>query len=224
MAMDRVARLAGHVRRASAAPASAAGPTPQPFVLRASDAELADLQLRLERARFPEQLEDAADWAMGTELGALRRLVERWRSPDGYCWRTWEDRFNAMGPHFTLRLLQQPALGADGPLGTLHFVHRRCTSNDEAPALLLSHGWPGSVWEFHKIIPHLAQHFHVVAPSIPGYGFSDPPRRRGFSAVDAARLFHTLMIALGYQTYYAHGGDWVSPAASRLALTVVLIP
>ena len=130
-----------------------------------------------------------------------------------YDWREWEARWNAMGPQFTLELPERE--GSDRRL-RLHYFHRPAASAD-APALLLAHGWPGSVWEFHHLIEPLSRHFHVVAPSIPGYGWSSAPTHRGFSAVDAARSFHALMAALGYGSgYLAHGGDWGSRICAYL--------
>ena len=89
----------------------------------------------------------------------------------------------------------------------LHFVHHR-SSNSKAEPLLLTHGWPGSVFEFNQVLPMLTSDFHVVCPSIPGYGFSSAPTKRGWGTVDTCKCFNELMIALGYPKYYAQGGDW----------------
>lgn len=101
----------------------------------------------------------------------------------------------------------------------LHFIHQR-SSDPNAIPLLLSHGWPGSIWEFHKIIPKLTAtnshgvSFHVVAPSLPGFGFSSAPKRTDFSVRDVADIFDTLMVSLGYNRYLAQGGDYGSAISS----------
>src|SRR5258706_2369839 len=141
--------------------------TRQPFRLQVPDAALADLRERLARTRFPD--EPALElWATGTSLSYLKDLVGYWRS--GFDWRSWEAKLNSF-KQFTM-----PLRGID-----LHFIHEPGRGPKPTP-LLLSHGWPGSVFEFHKIIPLLTERFTVVAPSLPGYGLSFTPGQKRFSA------------------------------------------
>ena len=189
----RLARLHTHTTAATSP-----DQPPSPFRLHVPEAELVDLRRRLHCTRWPDQLAPPANdgWAYGAELGYVRELAAYWERD--FDWRAAEAKFNAM-PQFTLRVRGL----------SVHFVHQRCTTREDAPALLLTHGWPGSVFEFHKVLAPLAEHFHVVAPSIAGYGFSEAPRARGFSAAECARSEHALMQALGYgERYFAQGGDW----------------
>ena len=175
-----------------------------PFTAHISDALLTDLNERLAKTRWPEQV--GADWRYGTPVTYLQALCAYWA--DGFDWRAQEAKLNAFDQFSTL---------IEGE--RLHFIHQR-SSEPGARPLLLSHGWPGSVTEFLKVIEPLtnprahggdpADAFHVVAPSIPGYGFSDAPREPGFDARAVARRFATLMARLGYERYFAQGGDWGS--------------
>jgi Epoxide hydrolase N terminus len=140
---------------------------PRPFTVHVDDAVLADLRERLARTRWPDEVAGAG-WRYGTDLGYLRGLCQYWR--ERYDWRVHEARLNAFR-QFTVGLA-----GID-----LHFIHQPGVGPDPMP-LLVSHGWPGSVWEFNQLIPRLADParfggdpkdaFTVVAPSLPGYGFS----------------------------------------------------
>ena len=175
-----------------------------PFTAHISDALLTDLNERLAKTRWPEQV--GADWRYGTPVTYLQALCAYWA--DGFDWRAQEAKLNAFDQFSTL---------IEGE--RLHFIHQRSPEPGARP-LLLSHGWPGSVTEFLKVIEPLtnprahggdpADAFHVVAPSIPGYGFSDAPREPGFDARAVARRFATLMARLGYERYFAQGGDWGS--------------
>ncbi len=185
----------------------------EPFEIRVSDETLDDLRQRLARTRFPDQLEGAG-WDYGTELGYLRELVAYWR--DKFDWRAREAELNRF-PHFRIE--------SDGC--RLHFIHARSPEPNAVPLLLL-HGWPGSVFLFKKVIGPLSDPvahggkpedaFHVVAPSLPGYGFSDAPRGRGFDVRAMADTMAALMARLGYDRYGAQGGDWGSMISSQLAL------
>jgi len=167
---------------------------PQPFTLRVADAEIADLKDRLARTRWPETMPGEA-WACGADPGYMKQLCAYWR--DGFDWRAWEARLNAF-PQFTV-----PLAGID-----LHFLHVPSQKPGAVP-LLLSHGWPGSVFEFHKLIPLLTEHFTVVAPSLPGYTLSYKPGQPRFGAEQIADVLHTLMRdVLGYRRFGAQGGDW----------------
>jgi epoxide hydrolase len=183
----------------------------QPFEIRVEDAVLADLRARLEQTRFPDQIAGTG-WDYGVPVDYLRDLVEYWR--DGYDWRVHEARLNELA-HFRTTIEGQ----------SIHFVHARSERADAFP-LLLTHGWPGSIVEFLDAIPRLTSPeahdgtahdaFHVVAPSLPGYGFSEPTRTRGWDEVRIARAFAELMDRLGYARYGAQGGDWGAQVTTRL--------
>ena len=168
------------------------------------DGVLDDLRHRLDRARFPDELDDIG-WDDGTPLVYVRELVEYWRT--GYDWRPQERLLNEQLPSFRAEI--------DG-LG-VHFAHLPGVGPDPFP-LLLIHGWPGSYFEMCKVAGPLADPaahggdpadaFHVVVPSIPGHGFSDAPREPGFNADRAADVFRDLMVdVLGYPRFGAQGGD-----------------
>src|SRR5512134_3778517 len=166
---------------------------PRTFRLQVPDADLHDLKERLARTRWPDE-PPLEPWSTGTSLAYAKELCEYWR--ERFDWRAWEGRLNAF-PQFTAQVC-----GID-----LHFIHVRSPDPDAIP-LVLSHGWPGSVFEFHKLIPLLAPHFHVVAPSLPGYGLSFKPGQRRFGVEEIAQCFADLMSALGYPRFGAQGGDW----------------
>lgn len=178
----------------------------RPFKLVVPEEQLDDLKRRISSMRWPDQLHEPANsnWEYGTEMSYLRGLAEYWRT--NFNWRAQEELFNTM-PQFTATIRGS----------TLHFVHQRCTGNPNSPALLICHGWPGSVFEFCKVLSPLAESFHVVAPSMPGYGFSEAPHVRGFGVPEVGRTFHTLMMELGYTEYVAQGGDWGSIVVQTLA-------
>jgi epoxide hydrolase len=185
----------------------------QPFTIRVADPVLADLRARLAKARIPEPLQGDG-WTHGTDIRYLRELVAYWR--DRFDWRAQERRLNQ---------LEQFTTSIDGL--TIHFVHRRSKRPDALP-LLVTHGWPGSFAEFTKIIGPLtdpAAHggapedaFHVVMPSIPGFGFSQAPREPGFDPARIAQIEATLMARLGYTRYGVQGGDWGSIISTQVAL------
>ncbi len=182
------------------------------FTLSVAEDELVALADRLDRVRWPEQ-EPVADWSQGTKLTVLRELVAYWRIE--YDWRRCEARLNALGQFKT------EINGLD-----IHFLHRRSSRADAVP-LLLTHGWPGSVVEFFGVIDDLvepedpdAMAFHVIAPSLPGYGFSDKPANTGWGVERIARAWTELMSRLGYADWVAQGGDWgaaVTTAIGQLA-------
>ena len=182
------------------------------FRIRVDDSTLEDLRLRLALTRFPDQIEGTS-WEYGTPISYVRELVEYWR--DEYDWREHEARLNQLD-HFRARV--------DGQ--SIHFVHARSPHPDALP-LLLIHGWPGSIVEFLDVIPRLThpeEHggraedaFHVIAPSLPGYGFSEPPRTPGWDVRRIAHAFIELMDRLGYRRYGTQGGDWGAQIATRIA-------
>jgi microsomal epoxide hydrolase len=189
---------------------------PRPFTLAVPDAVLEDLHHRLERVRWPDQPPHGAAWQFGTDLRYMQELVAYWR--DGFDWRAQEARLNAF-PQYVA-----PAADID-----VHFIHVQGVGPRPLP-LLLSHGWPGSVWEMHKVIPRLTDParfggdpddaFTVVAPSLPGYTLSFKPGQPRFGVPDIARAFIELMRdVLGYQRFAAQGGDWGSFISAYLGLT-----
>jgi pimeloyl-ACP methyl ester carboxylesterase len=179
-----------------------------PYRIDVPEADLADLRDRLRRTRWPEQ-ETVSDWSQGVPLAYLRRLCEYWA--DGYDWRRLESRLNAI-PQLRVEI---------GGLG-IHVLHARSPHPDALP-LVLTHGWPGSVVEFLKVIgpltdpPDPADAFHVVCPSLPGYGFSDKPTTTGWGVQRVAGAWAELMARLGYTRYGAQGGDWGTSVTTSLA-------
>lgn len=173
-----------------------------PFVLDVPQADLDDLQRRLANTRWPER-ETVGDWSQGAPLAKVRALCEHWRT--GYDWRRCEARLNGLGQFKT----QIDGLG-------IHFLHVRSPHPNALP-LLITHGWPGSVIEFLKVIGPLTDPvahggkaedaFHVIAPSVPGFGFSDKPSETGWNIKKIGDAFITLMARLGYDRWVAQGGD-----------------
>ncbi len=185
---------------------------PKPFKVHVDDSVLQDLRQRLERTRWPDEVPDNR-WRYGTDLAYLRSLVDYWRS--GYDWRRHEAALNAFD-QYKVRLS-----GID-----VHYIQAPGKGPKPMP-LLLSHGWPGSVFEFHKLIPMLtdpaahggnaADAFTVIAPSLPGYTFSFAPGQQRFSAEMIADTFAELMSGvLGYRKFAAQGGDWGAFITSRM--------
>lgn len=191
---------------------AAAAPGIEPFAVRIPDRDLADLRTRLDRVRLPEP-ETVPDATQGFELGRLTTLLEAWRQHD---WRATEARWNAI-PHYRALI--------DG-LG-IAFWHVRSPEPTALP-LLMTHGWPGSVLEFENVLGPLTDPvahggsardaFHVVVPSLPGFGFSDRPREQGWNPGRTARAWAELMTVLGYERFGAHGGDWGAYVSNELAL------
>ncbi|KAI5829925.1 alpha/beta-hydrolase [Schizophyllum commune Tattone D] len=179
--------------------------SPSPFKIAVSEEKLALLRAKLELVTWPDELEDAGS-DYGAPLALVKRLTERWTT--GYDWRAQEAAINAELPQFTIDL----EVEGHCPLN-IHFVHQRSEVGSAIP-LLFVHGWPGSFLEARKIIPLLTaaseKHpsFHVVAVSLPGYGFSEAPRKRGFGLPEYAEICHHLMGTLEYTQYVAQGGDW----------------
>lgn len=171
----------------------------QPYTIAIDDTDLEDLHARLALTRLPEQL-PGTSWRYGTERSYLEELLAYWR--DDFDWRAQEARLNQFD-HF---MTQVDDLD-------IHFIHERATSEDAIP-LLLVHGWPGSVSEFLGILPELTapdnpgDAFHVVAPSLPGFGFSGKPTEPGYSPERMALILAELMASLGYERYALAGGDW----------------
>ena len=175
----------------------------EPFEIDVPDSALLDLKERLARTRWPEA-ETVSDWSQGIPLAYVQELCAYWQ--ESYDWRVVEARINAM-PQFVTAI--------DGV--DIHFLHVR-SPEDNAKPLLLTHGWPGSIVEFLKVIGPLsapaahggdaADAFHLVIPTIPGYGFSGKPTKTGWGVQRIAQAWAELMARLGYDSYFAQGGDW----------------
>ena len=175
----------------------------RPFTLAIPQEQIDDLHKRIDMTRWPEK-ETVDDWSQGVPLASLRGLVEHWRHH--YDWRACEARLNSFGQFVT------EIDGLD-----IHFLHVR-SKHDGALPLVLTHGWPGSVVEFLEVIAPLTDPeahggraedaFHVVVPSLPGYGFSGKPQRTGWDVPKVGEAWAVLMARLGYQRWVAQGGDW----------------
>jgi pimeloyl-ACP methyl ester carboxylesterase len=182
-----------------------------PFTIDIPEAELTDLRDRLARTRWPEP-ETVDDWSQGVPLAYLQEVCSYWAT--SYDWRAVEARLNALGQFRT---------DVDG-LG-IHFIHQR-SPHDDAMPLVITHGWPGSVVELLKVIGPLtdptahggdaADAFHVVAPSLPGYGWSDKPTDTGWGIEKIAAAWTSLMGTLGYDRFGAQGGDWGSMVTTAI--------
>ena len=183
-----------------------------PFVISISDQQITDLNNRIANTRWPDA-ETTADWNQGVPLAYVKELVQYWG--EQYDQQRLANRLNAFD-NFKTNLLGL----------NIHFMHIR-SSNPNARPLLLTHGWPGSVVEFLKVIGPLTEPqehggkaddaFHLVIPSLPGYGFSDKPQATGWGVEKIAEAWSALMARLGYSQYFAQGGDWGSVITSYIA-------
>ncbi len=184
-----------------------------PFTPTVDEQAIADLKLRLQMARFPDE-ETVEDWSQGVPLHYARELTDYW---------LYDYDHERLAQH----LNQWPNFKTQLSDLSIHFIHQRSPHSTATP-LLLTHGWPGSVLEFRHLIDRLTQPtdfggrpedaFHVVAPSLPGYGFSDKPRHPGTGVAAIAQLWIGLMQRLGYTSFLAHGGDWGSLVTQAIAL------
>ncbi len=185
----------------------------RPFRVAVLDADLADLKERLARTRFPDP-ELVEDWSQGAKDAYIRDLAAYWR--DHHDWRRCEARLNAY-PQFITEI--------DGL--DVHFLHIRSPEADARP-LLMTHGWPGSVLEFMDVIGPLTDPvahggkakdaFHLILPSLPGYGFSGKPTEAGWGVKRIAAAWDVLMERLGYRRFLAQGGDWGSMVTGEIAM------
>lgn len=176
----------------------------KPFRIEIPQSALDDLHDRLGRTRWSPAL-PGQGWSRGVPDDYLKELAAYWR--DGFSWRSWEARLNAL-PQFITEI--------DGQ--NVHFLHIR-SGNPDAVPLMLIHGWPGSVLEFLDVIEPLSRDFHLVIPSIPGYGFSMPLSGPGWNAARIGRAFCSLMASLGYSRYGVQGGDvgaWIATEMGKI--------
>ncbi|WP_371583853.1 epoxide hydrolase family protein [Streptomyces sp. NBC_01314] len=184
----------------------------RPFTLDIPQTDLDDLAVRLAATRWPDELPDAG-WSQGVPLAYLKELAEHWRT--SYNWREHEAHLNRL-PQFTTEIDN----------ANIHFLHIRSAQNDALP-LLITHGWPGSIVEFLDVIDPLteplshdgdsADAFHLVIPTIPGYGLSGPTHDGGWDVHRVAKAWAELMRRLGYHRYGAQGGDWGHAITRELA-------
>ena len=185
----------------------------QPFQIQARDEELLELKRRLSATRWPER-ETVDDWSQGIPLAYLQEVCAYWG--EKYDWRAREALLNRF-PQFRTTV---EGLG-------IHFAHVRSPHADALP-LVITHGWPGSIVEFTKVIEPLtdptahggeaSDAFHVVCPSLPGYGFSDKPTQPGTGVDRIAELWDLLMLRLGYSRYVAQGGDWGAMVTTAIGI------
>jgi pimeloyl-ACP methyl ester carboxylesterase len=185
----------------------------RPFRFEASKDDLADLRRRITAAKWPER-EQVSDSSQGVQLATMQKLAQYWATQ--HDWRKCEAKINAV-PNFLTEI--------DGL--DIHFLHVR-SKHDNALPMIVTHGWPGSIIEQMKIIEPLtnptahggtaADAFHLVIPSLPGYGFSGKPTKPGWNPVSIAKAWATLMQRLGYTKYVAQGGDWGNAVSEVMAL------
>jgi len=185
-----------------------------PFTINIPESELLELKQRIGQTRWPNE-EPCGGWEQGIPLSYTRELADYWLHE--YDWKRFEQKANSW-PQFVTNI--------DGI--DIHFIHLR-SSNENALPVIISHGWPGSFVEFHKVIDALAkpaEHggsdedaFHVVVPCLPGYGFSGKPTATGTSVENIGRMWGKLMARLGYDRYVAQGGDWGSMVTQSIGQT-----
>jgi len=183
------------------------------FEVKVAGDVLNDLRMRLLNTRYFDSLPES-NFEYGFNAGYMREVAKYWH--EKFDWKAQQAKLNQY-PQFTTVI---EGIG-------VHFVHVKPPQNTakKVTPLLMIHGWPGSFWEFYKIIPMLTGPgagqsdvtFELIIPSIPGYGFSEAPHRRGFDVIDAARIFNKLMKRLGHTRYYIQGGDWGGAIAHALA-------
>jgi pimeloyl-ACP methyl ester carboxylesterase len=194
-------------------PATAGDEAIRPFSYHASDQDLAELRQRIAAARWPDR-ETVGDSSQGAQQETVRKLVEHWAA--SYDWRNIERRINALPNHVTQ---------IDG--AEIHFLHVRSKDKGALP-LLIAHGWPGTIVALMKVIGPLtdptthggeaSDAFHLVIPSMPGYGFSSRPTSPGWTPLRVASAYSSLMTRLGYDRWAAQGGDWGAIVVEQMAL------
>ena len=173
----------------------------QEYKISVPDSKLERLKQKLALTDFPDELEDA-EWAYGAPLADIKRLTKYWH--EEYDWRKAEAKLNEL-PHYTADI---DVAGFETL--NIHFLHQKSNTKGAIP-LLFSHGWPGCFLEATKILPKLvggSPAFHVVAPSLPNYGFSQGTKKKGFNVGQYAEVCHKVMQKLGYEEYVTQGGDW----------------
>jgi pimeloyl-ACP methyl ester carboxylesterase len=175
----------------------------EPFRIQIPDSVLTDLHDRIARTRWPITMADWG-WEYGTDINTLRTLVDYWQKK--FDWRNEEKKINQF-PQFRVMVDDL----------RIHCVHIR-SKNPEALPLIITHGWPGSFVELLKLVPFLQDNFHIVIPSLPGYGFSDGAEVAGLNPKRIAALWVKLMRALGYEKFITQGGDWGASVSTWIGL------
>ena len=169
------------------------------YTISVPEKSIEDLRTRLSLSKFPSQLAGPDTWEFGTPVSDVQRLTKFWQ--EGFDWRNAEAQINML-PNFMTSI----SIEGFGDL-EIHFVHQP-SSNPKAIPLLFSHGWPGSFLEVSKLLPLLKEDFHVVAPSLPNFGFSSGVTEAGFTLSQYADTLNKLMLKLNYPQYATQGGDW----------------
>lgn len=186
-----------------------------PFTINTPEAQLTDLRNRINNTRWAEE-ECVNDWSQGIPLTYVREIADYWANQ--YDWRKSEQYLNTFD-HFQTNIDDL----------AIHFIHQKSPHPDAYP-LIITHGWPGSIVEFHKVIQPLVdptKHggkaedaFHVVCPSLPGYGFSGKPSQSGWGVEKIAETWDQLMVQLGYENYGAQGGDWGAAVTTQIGRNI----
>ena len=182
-------------------------PMIEEFKIHVSNEKVDYLRKKIELTRWPDEINDK-NWSHGTSLSFLKKLSEHWLND--FNWRHHEQKLNDIGSY---KFKSKSGL-------KIHFLHSKSNKTDGTP-LLLTHGWPGSIQEFLKIIPILQNQspvpLNIVCPSLPGFGFSDKPTKSGMNSEEIAKIQHELMIELGYKKYVVQGGDWGATVSKWMA-------
>mgnify|MGYP005695283523 FL=1 len=178
------------------------------FPIKIPDSEIDDLKKRIKQTRWPDEVNDS-NWLLGTKLEFLKEFTHYWA--EDFDWRIHEEKLNKTGSS-----LFKSSKGLN-----IHFLHKKSEDKNAIP-ILMTHGWPGSVQEFLKVIPILNKGlngicFDVVCPAMPGYGFSDKPTSFGMDSQEIAKIENELMLELGYNKYIAQGGDWGATVSKWIA-------
>ena len=186
-----------------------------PFTINTPESQLTDLRNRINNTRWAEE-ECVDDWSQGIPLTYVREIADYWANQ--YDWRKSEQYLNTFD-HFQTNINDLD----------IHFIHQKSPHPDAYP-LIITHGWPGSIVEFHKVIQPLVdptKHggkaedaFHVVCPSLPGYGFSGKPSQSGWGVEKIAETWDQLMVRLGYENYGAQGGDWGAAVTTQIGRNI----
>ena len=177
------------------------------YIINVPQIEIDNLNKKLELTRWADEIDDNDNWSDGTNLNFLKELCRYWQND--FDWREQEKILNDIGSY---------KFHCDE--GHIHFLHSR-SNNPNAKNLILTHGWPGSIQEFIKVIKYLRdesnEDFNIVCPSLPGFGFSSKPKSRGTDSEAIARIQNSLMMELGYEKYIAQGGDWGATVSKWMA-------
>ena len=177
------------------------------FLINVPDEQISDLYNRIKHTRWPDEINDQY-WSHGTKMSFLKDLSKYW--VDEFNWKDQEKKINDIG---SFKFKTNSGL-------SIHFLHAKSDHKDAVP-LVMTHGWPGSIQEFIKIIPIIQKESEIpvdiICPSLPGFGFSDKPASTGMNSKEIAKLQHELVMALGYKKYVVQGGDWGATVSKWMA-------